>query len=410
MRAFCNFVFDSSAKQWRCPDCGTIVPARGEQMPIANCGSRTMSANRNTGLRCDKRSEVAKQIPAKTLDCGCGSIALFRCDQYHELVSKTAIKQEGREVLQSLESEFRGRDCSHCEYRKQQALPEGLQVDRRDRTCPPYRVASLADVPRRVHFVTTLTASFAPGLRALLISLVERSRLPEFDFTVIALDHIEPRIIDELSSVANIDWIDRRELADTPDMRTSRPRLAPNFNKLLVWHLPYDHPCVFIDSDCLCVGSLTKIRYWRPQTVVRNFARREAQRRAEAAYQTSRLPIWNSGFFCFQPNRERGEAIVEYAQQNYATVALGDQEVLNDWFSTHAADEVQYADYAYNYRTYLGVRSDVKILHFAHPEKPWRDSPRWKHQRVSFDLWKSVAAGRGDYDRWHREFVPGVKG
>ena len=349
----------------------------------------------------------------KTVDCRvCGgnkkSFSVYGCQLHQQCVRTRYEYGKIREnQAEELGPDYKSQPLTCCESCADLICRQAGRQQWDD--VPPYQHWQPLPDPHPVHFVTTLTDSFSPGLRALLISLQERSQLDEFRFTVVALDTISPQHKAELDAQHDLEWIDRAELAETPRLSTTRPRLAPNFNKLLVWHLPYSHHLHFIDSDCLCVGDLTELQYWGDLTVVRNFARYESRRRSEANYKRRNLPIWNSGSFTFIPDRERGESIVELAHR-YKSVDLGDQEILNDWHAEFAPEVVRYADYGYNYRTYLGVKSDIRILHYAHPQKPWRDQPKRRHQQESFALWQSVSSGQGGYEQFLCDFVPGRKG
>jgi hypothetical protein len=247
-----------------------------------------------------------------------------------------------------------------------------------------------------LHFVTTLSDDFTPGLVCLLKSLNERSGV-EYRFTVVTMEPISELHRQAAEAEHSIEWLDLQEIGTPPQLQTRMPRLAPNYAKLLMWNLPFDEDMFFIDVDTMCVDRLDQLLAWRQLTAVRNFVRGEYTRRVGAVYRATALPIWNSGVFCFHPDRDTHEAILEEAS-HYTKTLLGDQEILNNYWNIQRSEEVVYADYGYNYRTYLGVNTDVHIVHFAHDQKPWRDAPAKAHQVPSFKLWNDIMAGSANYD------------
>jgi hypothetical protein len=247
-----------------------------------------------------------------------------------------------------------------------------------------------------LHFVSTLSDDFTPGLVCLLKSLNERAGV-NYRFTVVKMESISELHRQAAEAEHPLEWIDLREIGTPPTLCTRMPRLAPNYAKLLMWNLPLDEDLFFIDVDTICVDRLDQLLAWKQLTAVRNFARGEYTRRVGAVYRATVLPIWNSGVFCFHPDHDTHEAILEEASR-YTKTLLGDQEILNNYWNIHRPEEVVYADYGYNYRTYLGVNTHVRIVHFAHDQKPWRDPPARAHQIPSFKLWNDVMAGRANYD------------
>lgn len=93
----------------RCPTCGIVVKLRG--VPAYCCGGMISGDPRPAQpdwLACEDRGEVAGSAPCRTCGNGVGTVPLYRCQRFDELV---AIRQPGDVPGKE---PWRGRTCVAC--------------------------------------------------------------------------------------------------------------------------------------------------------------------------------------------------------------------------------------------------------------------------------------------------------
>lgn len=125
-------VLRKHGKQWRCPICRVIGNAA--LFDRIACGSPRATVAGEV-KPCDYRREY-KIVPRDLLACGCEQIGLYRCDFFHEIVTRKPASGELGEVLQVLEADFNGRDCATCQVVRD---PETRQASNAVRLVPSRR-------------------------------------------------------------------------------------------------------------------------------------------------------------------------------------------------------------------------------------------------------------------------------
>lgn len=239
-------------------------------------------------------------------------------------------------------------------------------------------------------FVTTLTNNYVPAVIALFQSMKENAKIP-FSFIVVMYDEITPENLRRVESVGvECQWVAAKSLGEMPILPTQTPRMTPNFQKPLIWNLPFDEAMVYVDSDILCLNTLAGIEAWDELTVV--------PRQSRIAPNLNDLSVyhpWNAGVMGFRPSQERLRGIYEQAITYTEPLRFGDQIILNDYFEKHR-ECVRFASMAWNMSTRVShvnpglfSREPIRFLHFAHDEKPWSDPIGKTWQRRFWFQWQS---------------------
>lgn len=261
-----------------------------------------------------------------------------------------------------------------------------------------------------ITFVTTLTKSYLPGLVRLIETLKENGN-SDFNFIVITLDDVPevtriPEVSLAYSAEEFMDYFAKlgrpsgkyRSLEERviAEVKSASERFRWNFIKCLVWGLPTKKKLFFIDSDIICTGDINEIRKFPMNiTAVRNFGTRERSKREEMSYKYGILPIYNTGFFAFQPDPELHAKFMEFMIYGYTNHrnTLGDQPIINDFFQIVHPEKVNYAPYKFNYRGHLrgqlhefgAEQTEIPVFfHFIHQIKPWQGEVR-DNQRLAQD-------------------------
>ena len=252
-------------------------------------------------------------------------------------------------------------------------------------------------------FVTTLTESFLPGFIGLIQSMKENAGI-EFCFTVVEYAPISQKQKDIVNAMGiHIDWIAKELLGHFEFDRSSTdsPRMAWNLNKFLVWLLPHRGPMCYTDVDVLCLNSLRDITDLQPLsvTVMQSAIGKEPD--AMNQYRPSGKYPFNAGWFIFERSEQIYKECQEYAKSYKGSrIAFGDQVPMNDYWASQRPDEINYVNVNWNIshwclhnHNYLFEWDQVKLLHFAHADKPWKDEPSYKWMEKGWQLF------RGFYER-----------
>lgn len=171
------------------------------------------------------------------------------------------------------------------------------------------------------------------------------------------------RIWDRLIVVNIVDSEDTVNLA-----LLKRPDLGVTFTKLHAWKLTEYNKCVFLDADTLILQNVDDL-FDRPEI--------------SAAPDIGWPDCFNSGVFVFVPSQETHDALVAHALV-HGSFDGGDQGLLNSFFSNWsqlgAAHRLPFtynlhSNSSYTYSpAFKRFGSDVKIVHFLGPKKPWQYS------------------------------------
>lgn len=155
--------------------------------------------------------------------------------------------------------------------------------------------------------------------------------------------------------------------------------------KLALWRLPDDESCLYLDADCLVLGSLKPLEAVSPLALARD----------DNGWDDGSGSAWNSGVMLFRPHAAVAEELAELAPKAIVKDRLGDQGVLNVWIERYGVP-VQELPYGYNVLkrpVQLGrvALADVKILHFA-GRKPWHAGGDRPYRALEQFWWR-------EYDR-----------
>lgn len=261
-----------------------------------------------------------------------------------------------------------------------------------------------------MRFVTTLSDDYTPGLLALIQSLRENAEIP-VTLTVVCYGRVTAAHRRQVDHVASkpcrcepipVEWFPRSQLGTFPAPPNRTPRMRPNFNKPLIWRLPYREPLCYIDSDILCLRSLAGLETWDELSVVRKQTTIGRRPDADPTYQPSGKHPWNAGVFVFRPSETTLAGIMQQAREYTAPIKYGDQVILNDFFNRRQPGRVQYRPLEWNMSTWVAAKhpelfrtTKTRLLHFAHEAKPWSHPPQFAWQKRFWELWQGFHARAG---------------
>ncbi|QDT94257.1 glycosyltransferase [Gimesia algae] len=247
-------------------------------------------------------------------------------------------------------------------------------------------------------FVTTLTENFIPGFIGLIQSMKEKGEI-EFCFTVVEYEPISQKQKDIVNAMGiHVDWYPKELLGHFEFDRSSTdsPRMAWNLNKFLVWRLPHRGPMCYTDVDVLCLSSLRDLINLRPLSVTMMQSAIGHEPDHINKYRPSGVYPFNAGWFVFERSEQVYQECQEYARSYKGErIAFGDQVPMNDYWGTQRPDEVNFVDINWNishwclHHDYFELNWDhVKLLHFAHADKPWKDQPTFRWMEKGWALFK----------------------
>ncbi|KAM3727240.1 Glycogenin-1 [Dirofilaria immitis] len=156
---------------------------------------------------------------------------------------------------------------------------------------------------------------------------------------------------------------------DTVNLRLiGRPDLGVTFTKIHCWRLTQYSKCVFLDADCLVLKNADEL-----------FDHEELSAVADIGWPD----CFNSGVFVYQPSEQTYLDILNFALE-HGSFDGGDQGLLNmffkDWRDKPPAFRLPFvynmtsgAIYSYM-AAFKKYGSQVKIVHFLGPVKPWQQT------------------------------------
>ncbi len=254
-----------------------------------------------------------------------------------------------------------------------------------------------------LRFVTIVTPEFWPGFAALVQSLTENAGLGEGGYEVVA-------ICDEAQAPQA--WLDARTeritlfpVSKLPKIellsaQNQGARMENALQKLGVFALPEDWgKCIFIDSDIVCLGSLSGLGGFPALTAAPDMPIMESDLPpnplADPEFE------YNTGLFVFEPSaRVFAELQEVYRLRHHERTHKGDQDVFNLWVrergvAVHLLGSEW--NFAKRYQDFLGSRwiadrmDRIRTMHFV-GVKPWtsnRDVSTFRecHYRWLEELW-----------------------
>lgn len=160
---------------------------------------------------------------------------------------------------------------------------------------------------------------------------------------------------------------------------TKRPELGVTLTKIHCWSLTQYKKCVFLDADTLVLQQCDEL-----------FDRDELSAVCDIGWPDT----FNSGVFVFKPSSDTFKELVKLAGESSGSFDGGDQGLLNQYFSDwFVGDRLKHLSFVYNMTlassyTYAPAfkkyGSDVKIVHFLGPHKPWLHPRDTETGQVSF--------------------------
>ena len=212
------------------------------------------------------------------------------------------------------------------------------------------------------------SARYAPGLAALVQSLSERSGMARLEMTVLLDGHLPAGVEEAIAGCGAVDFVPLRELGHIEPKTHVRGVRRLTLQKLLMFRVPRQGRCVFIDADMVCLASLDLANLPLFATVVDYGARVEREL-------DDGTPIFNSGLFTFEPDEVLFDELLEFYEHEMGWFRLGDQMVLNQFFHRRRPGSVTYLDPSWNvFASYADRHAvpldEIRLLHFA-LKKPW---------------------------------------
>jgi len=175
----------------------------------------------------------------------------------------------------------------------------------------------------------------------------------------------------------------------------SRPELGVTFTKLHCWLLDQYSKCIFLDADCVVLKSIDDL-----------FEREELSAAPDAGWPD----CFNSGLFVYRPSKETHRKLMEFANQQSSSFDGGDQGLLNGFFSNWRSSDIsRHIPFTYNvtsnaFYSYLPAvtqfRSDIRMVHFAGPIKPWQLTYNPQTQQLSGNLGSQHEIQRDFLRQW----------
>ncbi|VDK87029.1 unnamed protein product [Litomosoides sigmodontis] len=172
---------------------------------------------------------------------------------------------------------------------------------------------------------------------------------------------------------------------DTVNLRLiDRPDLGVTFTKIHCWRLTQYSKCVFLDADCLLLQNADEL-----------FEHDELSAVADIGWPD----CFNSGVFVYQPSEQTYLSILQFALE-HGSFDGGDQGLLNEFFKGWRDKPPAFRlPFIYNMTsgatyTYAAAfkkfGTQVKIVHFLGPVKPWQQQSSSVHFPEHHDYWWSL--------------------
>uniref|UniRef100_A0A0R3S5S8 glycogenin glucosyltransferase n=1 Tax=Elaeophora elaphi TaxID=1147741 RepID=A0A0R3S5S8_9BILA len=201
---------------------------------------------------------------------------------------------------------------------------------------------------------------------------------------------VSQQLRDELAAtfdaVSEVNLLDSN---DTVNLRLiGRPDLGVTFTKIHCWRLTQYTKCVFLDADCLVLQNADEL-----------FDHDEFSAVADIGWPD----FFNSGVFVYQPSEQTYLDILNFALEN-GSFDGGDQGLLNEFFKGWRDKPPAFRlPFIYNMTsgaiyTYAAAfkkfATQVKIVHFLGPVKPWHQMSDSVHFSEHLDYWWSLFKNR----------------
>ncbi|MFH4980914.1 hypothetical protein AB6A40_007623 [Gnathostoma spinigerum] len=234
-------------------------------------------------------------------------------------------------------------------------------------------------------WVTLATSdSYALGALVLARSLAA-AKTTKRTHCMITANVTEPLREELRSAFSTVTEVDVMDSNDTVNLALiGRPDLGVTFTKLHCWRLTQYTKCVFLDADCLVLQNCDEL-----------FERDEFSAAADIGWPD----CFNSGVFVFVPSLETYQSLLNFAVE-HGSFDGGDQGLLNayfhDWRDKPSAFRLPFiynmtsgAIYTYA-AAYKRFGSQIKIVHFLGPVKPWQQNCDTVHQSEHLAYWWSL--------------------
>lgn len=248
-----------------------------------------------------------------------------------------------------------------------------------------------------MRIVTITSKSYLIGTLVLLRSIRTNGQL-QCPVTIITLDEVTSDNREKIQGIAGeVDFFDIRELGLFRCKKgVFNKRGMACLNKLSVLNLPYEEPCLLLDSDMICLNRATLLLGVEPYAACFNVG---SLTDMESAV-NGRLPF-NSGLLVFRPGRHEFGRIQDFADDFYGKGGpnnnLGDQHVWNAYIH-HSRIPITMLSMEFNVTDtmrrkhgnfYSMVRHKTVFHHFA-SIKPWSDQPAASSEQYE---WEKFAHG-----------------
>ena len=230
--------------------------------------------------------------------------------------------------------------------------------------------------------VTVLNDAFAEYFRVLLFSIKKHN--PGFDLPVRvihspALSPLSRENQDRIRAMhPHVEFVLANETPYARFFPVTPPRLHAALLKLEAFNIPEHNRVVFLDSDMLCLGSLSDL-FSLDVPFAACPAGKNRELKESVGNSFRRFVGFNTGVMIIGQKHLDGHTYTSLLQSRLKPCPTADQDILNRFFRWK---RVYCLDHRLNYHAqffWKGDEVDVKILHFA-GEKPLErpEEPRMK--------------------------------
>lgn len=224
-------------------------------------------------------------------------------------------------------------------------------------------------------FITMANREYIPAANALFKSIEANGGLTELEFFVLSIDDLDGHETDRFDHTdTEVEQIHASDLGEFEFDTTLLGRANPlNLHKFLIYKIPYDGPVCYLDADIVCVNEISALERFEEFTACINIGKENPQ-------SVCHRPMFNSGFFVFEPDTDTFDLIQEYARTFDKEMDYADQLLLNEWIYSEYDGCVTILGFEWN--VFISVKYNrpklweavttegIKFLHFT-TIKPW---------------------------------------
>jgi lipopolysaccharide biosynthesis glycosyltransferase len=231
--------------------------------------------------------------------------------------------------------------------------------------------------------ITVSDNNFAPGVYALVNSLVQNSKLNPLNILILTFEDFQQEWKDRISGLHRVEFQNIRDLGEfrVEGGGAVKSRLVPALQKMLIFKLPYKEELAYIDSDVICLGDLNIIKTFKHFTAPVSWG-------VPGMTRHTNYRMWfNAGFMVFKPGDIYND-LVAFSTRYKAETQTSEETILNDYLIEKCPDELHILDYRFNAYAKMEKKyphlwdvNGYKMLHFV-GKKPWHKNLGGDRQKL----------------------------